>query len=555
MEKDKWLALGLSPKTVENLPFALPTPVQQTAIPLILQHKDVVAEAVTGSGKTLAYLLPLIERILKSNDEEESVALKAVVISPTRELAMQIQACLEELHVVKSVLLIGGVDIELDKLHLTASPPQVVIGTPGRLNELFKHRVVKTKAVDMLVLDEADRLLDLGFASTLQSIIGCLPKQRRTALFSATMSDALDELIRTGLRNPVRVTVTKRQAARTPATLRSYYTICALDQKLACVLSLLKARTPKKTIIYFATCACVDYFASSLNVLAPETAWIALHGKLPPAKRTIIYNKFIAAERAVLLCTDVAARGLDFSDIEWVIQYDAPQDPKSFIHRCGRTARSGREGDAVVLLAPNESAYVDLMSIRSTPLSPLTLEFDETSSHLLEKIKSLNSSDRAFYQNGMRAFVSFVRSYKEHHAQMIFQLKQLDLGAVARSFGLLHFPKMPEFSKMKIVGFEESDIDPKKIAYKDKIKERQRLEAIRLFNEKQQPEKKSFRKKFEAAWSKQKEHKRQKQKKMAKREALKKQRKLAAEAEKQQQADLDELSKDWKEYKQHKRQS
>lgn len=552
MEKDKWLALGLSPKTVEHVPFVLPTPIQQTAIPLILQHKDVVAEAVTGSGKTLAYLLPLIERILKGSDEEEAVALKAVVVSPTRELAMQIQACLEELHVVESVLLIGGVDIELDKSRLMASTPRVVIGTPGRLGELFKQGVVKTKAVDMLVLDEADRLLDLGFADALQSIIGCLPKQRRTALFSATMSDALDELIRTGLRNPVRVTVSAKEAARTPATLRSFYAICALDQKLACVLSLLKAQAPKKTIIYFATCACVDYFASSLNVLVPEMAWIALHGKLPSAKRTVIYNRFVVAERAVLLCTDVAARGLDFSDIEWVIQYDAPQDPKSFIHRCGRTARSGREGDAVVLLAPNESAYVDLMSIRNTPLSPLTPDFDGAGD-LLERIKSLNSSDRAFYQKSMRAFVSFVRFYKEHHAQMIFQLKQLDFGAVARSFGLLHIPKMPEFSKLTVVGFEESDIDPRKVAYKDKVKERQRLEALRLFKEKQ-PEKKSGRKKAEAAWSKQKEHKRQKQKKKAKREALEKQRKLAAEAERQQQADLDELKEDWREYKRHKQQ-
>lgn len=358
--------------TIERLGFSKPTPVQASAIPLFLSHKDVVVEAVTGSGKTLAFLIPIVEILSKRHLTKSQVG--AIVISPTRELAQQTGEVLVELlkerPEITQVALIGGTDVGQDLKRMDANGCNIIVATPGRLLDILERSAlsINIKTVEVLVLDEADRLLNLGFERTINAIIERLPKQRRTGLFSATMSDALSELIRTGLRNPVRITVkvenlATREEQKTPESLKSSVMICEYENRLPFVLDYLRTHPAKKSIVYFGTCAAVEYFGRALSLLsglkgAPKI--YALHGKMDHKKRQRIYQEYISAERAALFCTDLAARGLDFADVDLVLQYEAPQDPTTFVHRCGRTARIGRQGEALLLLSENEDAYIGI---------------------------------------------------------------------------------------------------------------------------------------------------------------------------------------------------
>ena len=478
-----WSELGLNSALIPLIPFPAPTPVQRATIPLIVkQHKDVVAEAVTGSGKTLAFLLPLMHRLLTCVEGGRN-QLRAIVISPTRELAMQTHQTLLALFkaMFPSMLCIGGRDIQEDVRCIKAGYPTIVIGTPGRINELLNQHHLQAKNLDMLVLDEADRLLDMGFHQTVQNIISHLPKQRRTALFSATMNN-MDDLIKVGMRDPVRIQVSSAKGV-IPVGLRNWFLIVKSDDKLNRLLALFKTKLKdKKCIVYLPTCACVSYYAAALNRLFTDScAVIALHGKLPPAKRTALYQKFIQAQTTdktlVLFCTDLAARGLDFSDIDWVIQLDAPQDPSNYIHRAGRTARGGRGGDCLLFLAPHEHAFVDLMRVKQVSLQEFKIEDEPIGSDVSEALKQLNISDRAFYQQSLRAFVSYIRFDIEHHARLIFDLKLLEVAEVAQSFGLIHMPKMRELRGRHVRLL--ASIDTATISYKDPVKEKQRQESLK----------------------------------------------------------------------------
>ena len=412
---------------IERLGFSKPTPVQLATIPLFLAHKDVVVEAVTGSGKTLAFLIPIMEILspllanFSASSSEGHIKLGAVVVSPTRELALQTAHVLEELlqdhpqkELVSQLLLIGGTDISNDVNRIQSMSGAVrcavAIATPGRLMDLLVKGVLEVKDLEVLVLDEADRLLTFGFERTINTILERLPKQRRTGLFSATMSTAgLAELIRTGLRNPVRITVTvqnrlTKHQQSTPETLASNYAICQYEYRLPFILNYLsKQTTALKSIVYFGTCATVEYFSRALVLLSEARViqlprLFALHGRMEHKKRARIYHEFVSStERSVLFCTDLAARGLDFADVQLVLQYEAPQDPTTFVHRCGRTARSGREGEALVLLSEAEDAYVEFLSNRKTPLTEYTLPDDLSHTSLFEHLRKLNMEDRDLY--------------------------------------------------------------------------------------------------------------------------------------------------------------
>lgn len=428
---------------ITRLGFAKPTPVQAATIPRFLSHKDVVVEAVTGSGKTLAFLLPLLE-MLWAKQQAGTLAdrqrLGALVIAPTRELASQTFHILGELlhgmPDLSRILLIGGADVALDLSRVRAEGCNIIVGTPGRILAIMERMDESVfKSLELLVLDEADRLLNMGFQPTLTAILEKLPKQRRTGLFSATMSDALAELVRTGLRNPVRITVKvenrqTREECKMPESLQSRYLLCEYEHRLPAVLQHVATHpTAQKSIVYFATCASVDYFTLALPLLVGEATTgadgdsnsppspdtysflaslpkiFALHGRMEQKKRQRIYQEYLAAPRALLLCTDVAARGLDFVDVDLVIQYEAPQDPTTFVHRCGRTARIGRSGEALLLLAESEDAYVDFLENRKVPLSPLGPNeagslscCPPTDMSLFHTLRRLNASDRALYE-------------------------------------------------------------------------------------------------------------------------------------------------------------
>jgi len=435
-----------------------PTPVQAATIPLFAQNKDVVVEAVTGSGKTIAFLCPILEILAKRKQAWRTGEIGAVVVSPTRELAKQIGEALDPFLArfgLRKAVFTGGLgDSAADAARFKAEGGNIVIATPGRLDDLLiKYPdLLTTKSVEVLVLDEADRLLDMGFERPLNNIISKMPKQRRTGLFSATMTNAVNELIRTGLRNPVKVTVKVESVGgvqgeqKIPDTLKIFYQVSPYEERLAFLLNYLEAIHKIKTIVYFGTCACVDYFAKAVTNLtgqqkSSKLRIVALHGKMEHKRRSNVYREFVESPSAVLFCTDLAARGLDFPDIDLVVQFDAPQDPASFVHRCGRTARSGREGAALVLLDPKEESYIDFLAGRLIPIKPFTPLTEDPKfvpAVLLESLIAINSSDREMYEKSLRAFVSYMRFYQEHHAKFIFQFKDLDIGALARAFGLLH---------------------------------------------------------------------------------------------------------------------
>jgi ATP-dependent RNA helicase DDX55/SPB4 len=507
----------------------------------------------------------------------------AIIISPTRELATQIHTVLSSLlkfhapsaallepddedsdmedadappkptfppgtlRAIPQLLLGGSVTPAQDLSAFLKRSPNILIGTPGRLLELLRspHVHCPQSSFDALVMDEADRLLDLGFKEDLQKIISRLPKQRRTGLFSASMSEAVDQLIRVGLRNPVRIAVkVKARAApngsgedgkiedkRTPASLQMSYLVTPASHKIPAMKQILAALQPQpqKSILYLATCFSVDYFQHVLPEVLQGYAIIPLHGKHPDKVRRKNFNKFVdSVTPSILLTTDVAARGLDIPSVDLVFQLDPPSDPKTFIHRCGRAGRAGRRGLAVTLLTPGrEEDYVEFLQVRQTPISPLTsLEIKVTPQQAeatTAKIRNLVRKDRALFDKAQRGFVSWVRAYSKHTASSIFPVAFLDWKELGDAWGLLTLPAMPELKKWDGDRRLGQDLDLATFAYKDKARETQRL--AELEQEKAEGAKKRQHKKEDrekSAWTEQKENRATKElrreKKKAKRE-------------------------------------
>ncbi|KAG2492424.1 hypothetical protein HYH03_009367 [Edaphochlamys debaryana] len=528
------------------------------------------------------------------------------------------------------MLLVGGTDPAQDVAAFKARGAHVLVGTPGRIEDTLKRcAAIDLRRLEVLVLDEADRLLDMGFKAQLDAVIARLPKQRRTGLFSATQTEAVQELARAGLRNPIRVAVAvtvgaaaaaagkgaqgkgkeaegkkakkakkgedgedgegeeeeeeeeeedggAAEAARlaavaaaaaggvqvTPNSLSIQYLVCEPDEKMAQLVRFLRLHGPsRKAIVYAMTCAQVDHLAAALPRL-PALRGVrlrALHGRMKQAAREATLEAFRALPAGVLLCTDLAARGLDIPDVHWILQLDAPQDPAAFVHRVGRTARMGRAGEALVLLAPHEEAYVEFLRLRKVPLTeaapfpptPLTTpaagDGDDSApstsgrgaeapsgpapagkkagkggkaaakpspavkaangaangaaaatdadaaaavaaavaagsdavDHVVAGLRAAAERDRDVMDKAARAFVTYVRGYKEHHCKFIFRLQELNIGRLARGLGLLRLPKMPDLKRpLGLAAFKPSRVDPASVPYKDRAREKQRQKSL-----------------------------------------------------------------------------
>ncbi|GAA5796798.1 hypothetical protein HPULCUR_002173 [Helicostylum pulchrum] len=609
------LEVPLSPSILDTLGqmgFETMTPVQSGAIPLFMKNKDVVVEAVTGSGKTLSFVVPILEKLLRREDPLKNYEIGSVIITPTRELAQQIHSVFEKFVVdnereqdIRLGLFIGGsTSLAEDIISFKQTKPRIIIGTPGRLEELLTKsaQLVNTKELEVLVMDEADRLLDMGFSKQLSNIIAQLPKQRRTGLFSATMTDGLSELVRAGLRNPVRIVVKVEDLAnkgvvqRTPATLDIDYLVCDAEQKLLQMSRILTKELSKedgsrKFIVYFATCAMVDYFYKILSRL-PQLkpfSFHSLHGQMDTKRRSATYTSFTElspAIPAVLLCTDVASRGLDISDLDYVIQYDPPQDPKAFSHRAGRAGRAGRKGKAtVILVRGREEVYIEFLKLRKIPLqrrgyiladhsivdNSVVDESDDekaTSSQVkddslmefINNVRKIVKTDRDISDRAIKAFVSWARAYSKHEASYIFRIKDLDLASLAMGFGLLKLPKMPElkaqqFQNGYINNFVDEDgLDWDKFKYTDKMREAKRLRELKEYQLKIAKQKPQQKKKLNVAWSEKVDAKERKvvrkEKKQAKKEFLKKQEVEQVETKKR---DIEEVEEEWKELAEEER--
>jgi ATP-dependent RNA helicase DeaD len=342
-------SLGLPPvlmHALAHLKFTTPTPIQAEAIPPALLGKDILGTAQTGTGKTAAFGIPLITRLLNNPND------CALVMTPTRELAVQVMTMLEQLigsnSNIKTALLIGGESMPKQFRQLNARP-RLIVGTPGRINDHLARRTVKLSNTCFLVLDETDRMLDMGFGVQIDKIIAHMPKQRQTLLFSATLPSNILKLSSKYLIDPVRVSVGDTHA---PIARIKQETIQVTEaDKYGQLLVQLQQREGS-IIVFIKTKWGADKMAKKLRAINHRAE--AIHGDLRQHQRDRAINAFRNQECRIMVATDIAARGLDIPHIEHVINYDLPQCPEDYIHRIGRTARAGAEGAAINLITPQD---------------------------------------------------------------------------------------------------------------------------------------------------------------------------------------------------------
>lgn len=331
-------------ESLERLGITTPTPIQEKAIPAGLSGRDVLGSAQTGTGKTIAYLIPLITKLM---DAPHATAL---IMAPTRELAAQIQDGARKLHGKKLevALLIGGESM-YKQLSALKRRPRLIVGTPGRINDHLTRGSLRLDNTHFLVLDETDRMLDMGFADVLKKIVNHLPKERQTFMFSATMPPSIKTLSMAYLNNPQHISVgsTTQPALKIKQEMRQ---ISSTD-KFPSLLQELEAREGS-VIIFVKTKHGADRLADKLSRQDHHAS--AMHGDLKQRKREEVIRDFRNLRKRIMVATDVAARGLDIAHIKHVINYDLPQCPEDYIHRIGRTGRAGMEGFALSLVSPED---------------------------------------------------------------------------------------------------------------------------------------------------------------------------------------------------------
>jgi len=349
-------------QAVDAAGYDRPTPIQAGALPLILEGRDVIAQAPTGSGKTVAFGLGILQRL-----DVPRAYTQALVLCPTRELADQVAKELRRLAIgipnVKLTLLTGGVPQGPQRASLSRAP-HIVVGTPGRVADLLEQRVLDPSGIMTLVLDEADRMLDMGFEQTLESIVALLPAARQTLLFSATWPVAIRAMARSALADPREVVVD--QAESQPEVLQWFHE-AESAAKPAVLAGLLMQHRPESAVVFCNTRRDVDELTGALRRFGFASA--ALHGDLDQRERDEVLVRFANRSLGVLVASDVAARGLDVKELACVVNYELPNDPDIYLHRAGRTARAGRSGLVLNLVAAREvPRALQLEALRGEPL-------------------------------------------------------------------------------------------------------------------------------------------------------------------------------------------
>ena len=351
-----FLKLGLSPAlaaAVTALGYEEPTDIQREAIPPLLAGRDVLGQAATGTGKTAAFALPLLQRIGTSNDGAQ--AIRGLILVPTRELAMQVAEAVHKYGrpLGVRVLPIYGGQAMQQQLRALKRGVDVVVATPGRALDHIRRGTLALDAVQTLVLDEADEMLDMGFAEDLEAILSAVPADRQTALFSATMAHAIRTIASRHLREPVRVTIAREHLAQgeTPKVREVAY-IVQRRHKVAALARVLDMEAPTSIIVFCRTRTEVDELTETLGGRGYRAE--ALHGGLSQEQRDRVMRRFRDGASELLVATDVAARGLDIEHVSHVVNFDVPQSPDAYIHRTGRTGRAGREGVAITLAEARE---------------------------------------------------------------------------------------------------------------------------------------------------------------------------------------------------------
>jgi ATP-dependent RNA helicase DDX55/SPB4 len=543
----------------KELNFKQLTKVQNSVIPIFSKNKDVIVKACTGSGKTLSYLIPLYQYLFNftssNGNENFKDKILSVILLPSRELSIQVfKVLLLFSKIIKEFsicLLIGGKKLSFDTEKLDKEIPNIIVGTPGRLFDVDNELKLDYRHVQVLILDEADKMLELGYEIKLTTIIAKMPKQRRTGLFSATINSQIENIIKVGMRNPVYIDVkildselttqsiftpteevNNRNQENTlvlfdylekksqisninqeiPSQLLNYYLICDQPKnKLPALFSLLQKEYNKnKIIIFFATCHSVDYFTALFTKYyegnEKDYKFFKLHSKEKQKTRKKQYHSFLNSEYGILLTTDLSARGIDIPNIKIVIQYDPPKNEELFIHRAGRTARVGLEGKSFLLLCKEEENFVNYLEKKEITLSPFKFhEYDESYfeedgiQKIFEKLILINTSDAWIYGKAKQSFVSYIRFYTEIDLKYIFDINKLDIGSLASAFSLLKVPRVREILGKKIDFVPISDVNPDELEYKNlntkkqmdekKIKREEALQEKLLLNRKKFREK------------------------------------------------------------------
>ncbi len=338
--------------TLESLNYENPTAVQSQAIPAVLAGRDVMAAAQTGTGKTAGFALPLLQRLFKKTSKVSPNSARALVLVPTRELAEQVHESFRAYGAgleLRTMVAYGGVSINPQMMNLRKGV-DVIVATPGRLLDLHRQNAVKFNEVQTLVLDEADRMLDLGFSKELDQVFAALPKKRQTLLFSATFSDQIRAMANRLLREPVRIEATPRNT--TASAIKQWLVPVDKKRKPELFLHLLKKHGWPQVLVFAKTRKGVDELVGLLE--AKRIAADAIHGDKPQPARLRALERFKAGEVKVLVATDVAARGLDIDDLPVVVNLDLPIVAEDYVHRSGRTGRAGASGEAISLVCADE---------------------------------------------------------------------------------------------------------------------------------------------------------------------------------------------------------
>ena len=428
------------------------TEIQAKSIPIALKGEDIIGSAKTGSGKSLAFLIPTVQYILNHPKNE---GIQSLVITPTRELALQLYDLAKSLmndNGTTCVLVIGGGNRKKEAEKLSSSEARIIICTPGRLiDHMVNTKKFNYNNIKILTIDEADKILKIGFEEELTEIIKLIPKNRQTLLFSATITPKVEDLITLSVKNYENIRI--KNSDPTVSTLEQGYLIIDADKKFLFLFTFFKKNKNAKILVFFATCKEVEFYSSLLNYV--DVPVLSITGEYKQQKRSTTFMEFCSLDKGILLCTDVAQRGLDIPDVDWVIQYDPPHDPEEYLHRVGRTARGANKvGKALLMIMPNEINFIRMLQLYKIKLDEFQFPEKKLAKVQEQLEKLVNKKDKYLLNLATDAYRAYIHSYHANTDKDTFDLEKLDLLKVCKSFGLIsppfvHLNKKPKTNSMR----------------------------------------------------------------------------------------------------------
>ena len=418
--------------------YEIATEIQAKSIPIALKGEDIIGSAKTGSGKSLAFLIPTVEYILNHPKNE---GIQALVITPTRELALQLYDLAKILmndNGTSCVLVIGGGNRKKEAEKLSSNEARIIICTPGRLiDHMVNTKKFEYNNIKILIIDEADKILKIGFEEELTEIIKLIPKNRQTLLFSATITPKVEDLITLSVKNYENIRI--KSSDPTVSTLEQGYLKIDADKKFLFLFTFFKKNKNSKILVFFATCKEVEFYSSLLNYV--DVPVLSITGEYKQQKRSTTFMEFCSLEQGILLCTDVAQRGLDIPDVDWVIQYDPPHDPEEYLHRVGRTARGANKiGKALLMIMPNEINFIRMLQLYKIKLDEFQFPEKKLAKVQEQLEKLVNKKDKFLLNLATDAYRAYIHSYHANTDKDTFDLEKLDLLKVCKSFGLISPP-------------------------------------------------------------------------------------------------------------------